>query len=257
MGNKCQTLPRCALFVDEAPGPSDSAPRATPEPKQLTQPTPPRERHRVTVRPRPLSVCGVSRLVIPPRARLPSAVQHQMSAGRDAAMAEYTPLDRLNAEAQPQAEPQQPPAAMQHVIADEDRVTRKHEKMRMRLEAEASLGVQAALIGSFALTMLPEAKEMEHARQWLFVCSMAAAGVLCLLCVITSGTIYWAGLHLLSATKNTTQEEVDMFRLFWKASVSKHGGPTAIPTLLAGDQGHTAGCHGALPYALLLASKRS
>ena len=142
------------------------------------------------------------------------------------AVAEYTPLDRVNAQAQPQAEPQQLPAAVQHVIADEDRVTRKHEKMRMRLEAEASLGVQAALIGSFALTMLPEAKEMEHARQWLFVCSMAAAGVLCLLCVITSGTIYWAGLHLLSATKNTIQEEVDMFRLFWKASVSKLGPPS-------------------------------
>jgi hypothetical protein len=104
---------------------------------------------------------------------------------------------------------------------DEDceKELRKQEKLRSRLDAEASVGVHSALIGGFALSLVPEVKDMGAMstwQRWVFVACMTLSGSLCLLTVATSGTIYWAGTHLLSATKESVRAENDLFRAFWK-----------------------------------------
>eukprot|EP00966_Prymnesium_polylepis_P279585 6458920-Prymnesium_polylepis.2 len=52
-----------------------------------------------------------------------------------------------------------------------DRAIAKQEKLRSRLDAEVSVGVSAALVGSFALSMVVEAKDMKDGSlvQWLFL----------------------------------------------------------------------------------------
>ena len=97
-----------------------------------------------------------------------------------------------------------------------DKQVAKQDKLRSRLDAEASIGVSAALVGGFALSMLAGAGDMAGATQWVFVLCMSACGSLCLAAVVTTGSIYWAGMHLLSATCETVRVENDMFRRFWK-----------------------------------------
>ena len=133
----------------------------------------------------------------------------------------------------------------------------KQQKLRMRLDAEASVGVSSALVGGFALSLVPEgvlfrkalkdsaasssSAESLSAAGVIFVCCMAACGCLCLLTVITSGTIYWAGNHLLSATKVTVDDENDLFRRMWKmreVRIARHCARRAFqlscPVFLAG-----------------------
>ena len=96
-----------------------------------------------------------------------------------------------------------------------DAQSAKKEKLKLRLEAEASIGVSAALIGGFALSLIPEASGMPDLTQWIFVMSMALTGSLCLFTLIVTGSVFWAGHHLLSASKATIKQENDLFRDFW------------------------------------------
>ena len=119
----------------------------------------------------------------------------------------------------------------------------KQEKLRSRLDAEASVGVSAALVGSFALSLLVEAKDMEDGSsvQWMFVLFMATSGSLCLVAVITTGTIYWAGTHIMSATLDNVAQENDLFRAFWKLGAmraartgARRAFQLSVPLFLAG-----------------------
>ena len=47
-----------------------------------------------------------------------------------------------------------------------------------RLDAESSIGVSAALIGGFSLTLLGEADNMGPVSQWIFVVASALCGAL-------------------------------------------------------------------------------
>ena len=124
-----------------------------------------------------------------------------------------------------------------------DKQVAKQDKLRSRLVAEGSVGVSAALVGGFALSLITEGAGMESgsALQWVFVVSMALSGALCLATVLTSGTIYWAGMHLLSAQMKTVRAENDLFREFWKTpalcrarTFSRRAFHLAFPVFLAG-----------------------
>ena len=123
-----------------------------------------------------------------------------------------------------------------------DAAIAKQEKLRSRLDAEAMVGGSSALIGGFALSLVPEVSNVTSvAAQWVFVCCMSISGALCLLSVVTSGTIYWAGTHLLSATQETVSVENDLFRAFWKQPALKKARRYArrafqasVPLFLAG-----------------------
>ena len=137
--------------------------------------------------------------------------------------------------------PREPPKDETARATELDEALAKQDKLRSRLEAEASVGVIAALIGSFALSLIPEAKEMGTSGRWWFVLCMATSGSLCLLTVITTGTIYWAGTHLMSATKKSVREENDVFRKFWKLFVmraartgSRRAFQLSVPLFLVG-----------------------
>ena len=123
-----------------------------------------------------------------------------------------------------------------------DAAVAKQDKLRSRLDAEASVGVSSALIGGFALSLVPEVGSVTStSTQWLFVGCIAFSGSLCLLSVVTSGTIYWAGTHLLSASKERVSLENDLFREFWKQPAlrsarkfARRAFQASIPLFLAG-----------------------
>lgn len=123
-----------------------------------------------------------------------------------------------------------------------DAALAKQDKLRSRLDAEASVGVSSALIGGFALSLVPEVQNMTDATaQWMFVGFMACSASLCLLSVVASGTIYWAGTHLLSASKERVSAENDLFRDFWKLPAlcsarkyARRAFQLSIPLFLAG-----------------------
>mmetsp|Transcript_46312 Transcript_46312/g.130946 ORF Transcript_46312/g.130946 Transcript_46312/m.130946 type:complete len:191 (+) Transcript_46312:109-681(+) len=120
--------------------------------------------------------------------------------------------------------------------------TAKQEKLHFRLEAEASIGVSAALIGGFALSLIVEAKEFERElSKWLFVIAMGFGGSLCLFSVVVSASVYWVGKHLLSASLSTVKGENDLFRKWWKTRMSRfarkgarHAFEFSIPLFLFG-----------------------
>lgn len=138
--------------------------------------------------------------------------------------------------------------------AGHDADLRKQEKLQLRLDAEASIGVSAALIGGFALSLIPEARSMEPSaddvsggtvsslfRRDFFVLAMALAGSLALFALVVSGSVYWAGKHLLSATCKTVAAENDLFRRWWKLPksqrarwMSRRAFELSMPVFLAG-----------------------
>eukprot|EP00808_Paulinella_micropora_P029621 g34380.t1 len=93
---------------------------------------------------------------------------------------------------------------------------RRLEKYKLRLEAETGLGVSAALIGGFSFSLLAEAREMNGIDSLLFSYAMGAAGALSLFTVIVSTSLFWSGLHILSASRDTVEQEVELFKTFWK-----------------------------------------
>lgn len=125
---------------------------------------------------------------------------------------------------------------------DGDAAIAKQDKLRSRLDAEASVGVSSALVGGFALSLVPTVSDMtSNATPWIFLGCMSLSGSLCLLTVVTSCTIYWAGTHLLSATKERVSAENDLFRAFWKQpalrlarTATRRAFQVAIPLFLAG-----------------------
>ena len=95
----------------------------------------------------------------------------------------------------------------------------KAEKFKLRLDAESSVGVSAALVGSFALSLVPNAKDIDSGwQQWGYVLGLALSGALCLGAMIVTATIYWAGCHILSASNKQQSVYLDnmRFKTFWK-----------------------------------------
>eukprot|EP00947_MAST-08B_sp_MAST-8B-sp1_P006621 g6621.t1 len=95
----------------------------------------------------------------------------------------------------------------------------KKDKFSRRLDAESSIGVSAALIGGFSLTLLGEADNMGPVSQWIFVVASALCGALGLWTVVMTSVLYWGGQHVLSATRPTVHEENRLFKAFWENPV--------------------------------------
>ena len=111
------------------------------------------------------------------------------------------------------------PPKMVHRESDLAMAEAKQEKLKLRLDAEAALGVTASITAGFALSLIPESSDMGGSwqTQYAFVLFLTLAGCLALFSVITTAAIYWGGMHLLSAQKDSVREENDLFREFWKS----------------------------------------
>lgn len=71
----------------------------------------------------------------------------------------------------------------------------KREKMRMRLDAEGSIGMTCAFIGGFALSLFSELEaEMDDYIRWTFAVALCISGAACLFVVLVTGHLFWAGI---------------------------------------------------------------
>ena len=98
-----------------------------------------------------------------------------------------------------------------------DEQKRKHDKFILRLDAETAMMVTSALVGGFALSLIPSGVDLEKgsACQWIFYLALNITGAFNLLSTVVIGYIVWGGNHVLSITKKEgCGVENDVFRSF-------------------------------------------
>ncbi len=106
---------------------------------------------------------------------------------------------------------------------DAELQSRKQNKLQLRLNAEVAQAAQAAIVGGFALSMIPSGSDLEQPWRVLYLVGLAACGALNLFGMLTLGHVNWVGLHLLSASKDSIAAENDLFRDFWKHTSTRRG----------------------------------
>eukprot|EP01051_Picozoa_sp_SAG22_P014740 SAG22_NODE_1832_length_3477_cov_3.782416_2_plen_184_part_00 len=98
-----------------------------------------------------------------------------------------------------------------------------------KLEAEASIGVLAALVAGFALAMLPgidlkpdtdaaraaPATTFGECLVYAHVMSLSLVAGAGMLNVVSTSTMYWAGMKIFSKRKGSLENDLEVFDLWW------------------------------------------